>query len=86
MPNSDEQFYRVTRYELGGWKHARIHIFNCANPHHALLKFLAFCIEEASKDDVDICVFLGDYGFKLIHSSLLDKKDLSPEDDIIRIE
>jgi len=86
MANDDKSFYRVKRYELAGWTHTCIHIYNCINSHHALLKFLAFCIEEAAKDDVDSCVFLGDYGFQLIHSNLLGKEDLRSQDDIVRIE
>ena len=79
-------FYRVMHYKLSGWKHPHIHIHNCINAHHALLKFLAYCIEEAAKDDVDICVFLGDYGFELKYSDLIDRDDLQPSKDTIRIE
>ncbi len=81
-----DQYYRVFFYESeGGGPETRI--YNCVNPHHALLKLLAYGIVEEAEVKFG-CVYLGDWGFELKHSSQLkpEEKVIHSDDDILRIE
>ena len=83
---ADQQYYRVffREYEGGG---PEFRIYNCKNSYHALLKLLAHVMHEEVEDEFG-CVYLGDWGFELKHSSQLkqEEKVIHSDDDIIRIE